>query len=643
MMNELPSSLQNQHWQSQNISSRNINSDGGGIHTTTTTTTSGPNVVMNMNSSTSTSTRSSNNSHTSDHNSSVEIEREGNIQIVRSIASYLSLSEVESIGSLYSLVSSPQPHTQTQTQMLQHQHYHHTPLGNIIQEEDDDTGNGTGTGNAILSSAEAAGFVRTGARSRDYGYEYDTTRDSEQQESASQTTIHSGPDAAAGFGSTQRIMTSTSMSAATPIDNNGDRKQSNITQDTETDYFECEGGSGDSGGLETPGLIALSPIALDEQDDEEENCNNYDKRKGQQEGRDDYEYGNNMNNQYSPPPLSLSSASASSSSSDSMSSSPTPSMKRKKYNDRLKKIQLKLQREILSHPQSIRSYCLSSHQKATEMRQREEKENSLNGVLCPDCDNVMKVKYMEVSWNGDERRRRRRRVYTCICQSPSHQPIPSNLHYQQYSNNHHQTHINNIPLHSHLFQILASPVFQNVPLSIIFDLTIQSIQTGTGTVSASFSLTCSSIKSIIRLLVQTVHKIWSSFSSSLTLNPLKLLDFFISIQQKAMSTMGIRISSEAIVTGIQSVTTLGSDIHMNTNQKAVSSGPNIGSSGLTKDGAGSVMSGSVRSGSVVTGRSNMGLSDWWRGTAGGGNSSGTRSSGRENLICEKVSSFFSFL
>ena len=87
------------------------------------------------------------------------------------------------------------------------------------------------------------------------------------------------------------------------------------------------------------------------------------------------------------------------------------------------------------------------------------------------------------------------------------------------------------------------------------------------------------------------------------------------------------ISSDAIVTGIQSVatSTLGSTRTCSDQKTNISTIGGFGGS-LTRDGG----LGSVMSGSAVAGlRSNMGLTDWWRG--------GLVDSGRENLISDKVS------
>lgn len=528
--------------------------------------------------------------NSNDCNSSVE--KEENIAIVRSIASYLSLSEVESLGSLYSLMS-PQSHHHHS-----HSHSYRTPrlsLGNVIREEDDrdyDTNrninrNRNGHANRSINANES-----------------DTN------------TIHSGPDAAAGFGflDTDGIRSRSSSSGGNSSSRSMSRtrtrwKAINSINDDEDD--DC--------GLETPGLIALTPIPLNELEGYYYDDTNSDENEEEEE-RDDNHYNN------------------------SNYISTNHHHHDNKYKT-LKHIQQKLQKDILSHPRSIRSYCLSSHQKA-----KVDIENSLVGVLCPDCgDNAMHLEVVDFWHNENDRRKdeehdeqngnigrdkngrqqqqqqqQQRSVYTCICQRTTSQSIPSNMKLSHH--NHHK------PMHYHIFQILASPLFQNIPLSIIIDLTIQSTQTTTLTMSASLSLMTSSIQSIVKLLAQTIHKVWEVLSS-LFFNPFALLDFLVSIQQKAMGSMGFcGISSEAIVTGIQSVTTLGSG----SDQKHPS---NVcGAMPLTRDGVGGIgggigsvggLVGSVMSGSAVGGRSSMGLTDWWRGGAAG--------SGRENLISEKVS------
>jgi hypothetical protein len=500
---------------------------------------------------------------------------EENIEIIRSIASYLSLSEVESLGSLYSLVSPP-------SSSQQHNNYYHrtTPrlnLGNVIREEDD---------RQYIECNDNHNLQVTGG-------------DNE--------TIHSGPDAAAGFGSAEGgggggegILRSGSASRASSTSTHSPRQ---VRRRRDYNKFTDR----DSTGLDTPGLIALSPIPIDEQD-----LDYGDGDDGDDEDDDNAATGLPLSNSSGQGLLFYHNNDRENSIYQEFSHNHKVSSMTISKDDQLKQIQQKLQKEILSHPQSIRSYCSSSHRKAVEMRQKEI-DNSLIGVICPDCNNntmTYQVEwYMEdrdININIGPKKRRRRAVYTCICQSS----LSSRA--EQYYNHHTHRHP---PFHINLLQIVTSPVFQNVPLSIIFDLSIKSAQMGGMTLSASLSLTSSSISSILHLFIRCLHKAWSILTH--TLNPYTLLDHLLSIQRKAMG-----ISSEAIVTGIQSVATLGSD------QKAMVA--NIGFGGtLTRDGGiGSVLSASVRSGSVAK----SGLSDWWRG--------GGMGSSRGNLICEKVSDLF---
>lgn len=492
---------------------------------------------------------------------------EENIEIIRSIASYLSLSEVESLGSLYSLVS-----PQSSSHQQHSNYYHRTPrlnLDHVIREEDDREYNECNDTHNLLANG------------------------------GDNETIHSGPDAAAGFGSAggggvEGIIRSGNTSLASSTSTHSPRQ---VRRRRDYNKFTAR----DSTGLDTPGLIALTPIPIDEQEldygdgDDEDDDNTTTGLPLSNSSEQDLLFYHNNDREHMYQVFGRHKVSSTTTTKD----------------DKLKQIQQKLQKEILSHPRSIRSYCLSSHRKAVEMRQQEI-DNSLIGVICPDCNNntmTYKVEWykedQDVNVNIGPKKRRRRAVYTCMCQSS----ISSQI--DQYYNDHHH----HPPLHVNLLQIVTSPIFQNVPLSIIFDLTLKSAQLGGMTLSASLSLTSSSISSIIHLFIRSLHKAWSILTH--TLNPFTLLDLLLSIQRKAMG-----ISSEAIVTGIQSVATLGSD------PKAMVS--NIGFGGtLTRDGGiGSVLSASVRSGSVAK----SGLSDWWRG--------GGIGSSRGNLICEKVSDLF---
>ena len=484
--------------------------------------------------------RSSSSSTPSDNAHPQQSNEENNIEIIRSIASYLSLSEVESIGSLYSLVS-PQSHHSSYHSSHHYRHHNRirgTPrlnfLKSSIREDNDDSGL-----DLLGRSGDSDSTGKDDNSSSDSNIGIITENDE---------TIHSGPG---------------------PITKG---------------ILSCEDDDDDDN-LQTPGLVALSPIPLDDQDDDiifYQNTNDQNNYYSQDENMENYKsFRSRRRNKQSPSTIK---------------------------NYELKKVQEILQKKILSHPKSIRSYCLSSHKKAMEMR-RKEVDSSLVGVLCPDCNN--NVMYYKVNWDTTKKHRRRRGFYTCICQS---QPQTQSSLSQDYNiRQQYNYHLQQSERPLHLLEILTAPIFQNIPLSIIFDLSIQCLQTSGLTVSASLSVTASSIKTIIHLLAQIIHKFWSILSHEL--NPFTWLDRVISIQRKAMG-----ISSEAFVTGIQSVATLGS------------SDPRSGFNGtgglLTRDGGlGSVMSASVRSGSVAVGRS--GLSDWWRGGGSG--------IGRGNLIDEKVS------
>ena len=512
-----------------------------------------------------------------------------NIKIIRSIASYLSLSEVESLGSLYSVTS---PHTYhsgsggSSSDHYTNPHFHHQYQHDIREEEycENET---TPINNVNLSDK------------REDGSDDD---DDEEYE------IHSGPDAAAGFGLNvhrQQNYEKNLFSKTSGKENNIERGN---TREKE----------------ETPGLIALSPMPLDDESYHDDSFNKQHKRSNKEQHC--YYLRQQEYHQKNKNVLST------------------------KYYHQLKEIQQNLQEEILSHPQSIRSYCVSSQREARKIIKRKKKkkhqyreddykngdfkddhdQNSLSGVLCPDCDNVMTTIQI-IDANSIQQQNGQRsgweNMYTCPCQSNQEhtlisKSIKNRIIYPRDDQQQHQ--FCQKPLHSKILHILISPIFENVPLSIIFDITIQTAQTSHQTLSAALSLSARSMKSILQLLFQTVHHIWSIVSH--TLNPFTIIDFIISLQQKVM---GISSYSDAIATGIQSVTTLGSS-----EQKYGMIGSGFGVVGgggiLTRDGGlTSAMSASVRSGSVIGGRSAKGLGDWWRGGSASGG-------GRGNLVSEKV-------
>eukprot|EP00557_Chaetoceros_sp_GSL56_P002119 CAMPEP_0176498136 /NCGR_PEP_ID=MMETSP0200_2-20121128/12139_1 /TAXON_ID=947934 /ORGANISM="Chaetoceros sp., Strain GSL56" /LENGTH=870 /DNA_ID=CAMNT_0017896281 /DNA_START=269 /DNA_END=2881 /DNA_ORIENTATION=- len=249
-----------------------------------------------------------------------------------------------------------------------------------------------------------------------------------------------------------------------------------------------------------PGLVALSPVPLDEYEDEVEEGGSTSSNVLLEDspsllydcGYDDYKY--NV-------------------------------MRRRRAKIHMKRIQDKLKDEVFRHPQSIRSYCLSSQRVAAKMREKRSKFYSTTTVAtpttCSHCHEMMRM------------------------QSEKGHHVCHHNRYKRPLSFHHQN----------IFQFLVSSVLDNVPLSILLDVSCQTFQVSFQVTHASVSLTTATAEIFISALAHAIHGAFMIVSENL--NPLILLRNILYFQQKAMGMTG-----EVIVTGIQSVATgVGSAYH----------------------------------------------------------------------------------
>jgi hypothetical protein len=188
-----------------------------------------------------------------------------------------------------------------------------------------------------------------------------------------------------------------------------------------------------------------------------------------------------------------------------------------------KDIQDLLQSQVFAHPNSIRSYCLSSHEAAAKLRRKREKKMK----VCPKC-HLSKRLYI-----SDKRRRDsyHNLLQYCICEDSFH-----------------ERHYNTEAVHEKMFNLLKSSIFDNVPLSIIFDISYQTFDTSLKVSHSSVTITAGSVGMILHALSHVVNNVVHGVSHNL--NPWNLIQTIFHLQRKAVGKTG-----EVIATGIQSVAT----------------------------------------------------------------------------------------
>jgi hypothetical protein len=451
-------------------------------------------------------------------------------EIVRSIASYLSLSDVESIGSLsrYSIMS---PHRDS----------HHNIRSPRMRKSSSATGSyrflqggaAVGTSTGAIGDTSSMGVSRSSNRilgsfttlaSIDDSYqddagdyihnipEYNNNNRGKRGDENINHNHSSGPDAGAGVGFDK---------------NAGNHSNSSTCQQW-----------GESSGIETPGLVALSPIPLDEDEEDEDSTgllltasplSMYGYAYGSR-----YEETNRCENDA-----------------------------KARTTLHLKRIQEKLTNAVFCHPQSIRKYCLSSHRTAIEMKKERLKRSC---ALCSQChmirtegQDVYAIAGMKEQTYLDE----------CTCDEYAEEEKP---HAKR-------------PPHERILEFLASSIFDNIPLSILLDISCQTLGTSMEVTQASISLTTISADFIIGHLAAVIHQALDILSENV--NPFTLLGNILRFQRKAMGKTG-----EAIVTGIQSVATgVGSAYPMSQS----------GFGGMTSAGTRSPRSGMVSAGQNFVG------------------------------------------
>lgn len=168
-----------------------------------------------------------------------------------------------------------------------------------------------------------------------------------------------------------------------------------------------------------------------------------------------------------------------------------------------KVIQQKLTAAVMSHPHSIRSYCLEAQRTASEMksqRLKKKEEDEGNTGAIPDArTNLVRKQRLE----------KRQRV--------------------------------------RILRSVLNGVLSNVPLSVLFDLAEATFETSLDTTVAAFKISAISIDGAVSVLASVVS--WS-FETVTSLNPFVVVGTILAIQRDAAYH-----ATDALVSGIQSVAT----------------------------------------------------------------------------------------
>ena len=429
-------------------------------------------------------------------------------EIVRSIASYLSLSDVDSIGSLFSLAVSP--HVYGYAGSTSTGGHFGSPRSGMNTNLRSRTGSYSYRMNRSCSSTSAsagkasAGYTGSSsdrveeAQDNNMSCGTTTTRlqgqadmTAKHSSSSANTCDSSGPDAAAGFGApTGTAHGPLSWTAMEKYNSEAD----GVPQDVTSSY--------------TPGLVALSPVPLDEEEDEVDYC-----ASDEGDGR--------IKTPLSPSLLEEEER-------DDLLLRQKPfKMKH------LKNIQEKLKVAVFSHPGSMRSYCLSSYHTAAKLRRRREYEKMLyENKRRRTLSNDESQSIIPVESDSDEL-----------------EGLSLSCSYRRLEDD-----VPSLPMR--ILQLIASPVLENIPLSILFDVAQQLFGVALDMTIATFHLSKLSLDGYIYVLGSVIEEIWRFLRTKL--NPLNLIDAILKLEQNAKG------ASEVIVTGIQSVATgVGSAISRN--------------------------------------------------------------------------------
>lgn len=236
-------------------------------------------------------------------------------------------------------------------------------------------------------------------------------------------------------------------------------------------------------------------------------------------------------------------------------------------------VQRKLSAAVLSHPKSVRSYCLTAHRAAVQIqRKREERALRISAL-----DKEEDVERGPAKSRGLSQLQRNELRYATRRSKEKHQRI-------------------------RIFRLLVNTVLRNVPLSVLIDLSEGIVETGVDTTVASVRITTASIRAVVSALCSVVSWVWDTVTS---FNPFELIKAILTLQRNAVGK-----TSEALVSGIQSVATgVGSAgtaaiHHLSRSGTATAASRGIAgiagglsSSSLNAHGNGALMSGGVGRGS----------------------------------------------
>lgn len=168
-----------------------------------------------------------------------------------------------------------------------------------------------------------------------------------------------------------------------------------------------------------------------------------------------------------------------------------------------KMIRQKLTAAVMSHPHSIRSYCLEAQRAALEMKnqrlKKKEEEEERGDVPENHASCLTRKRQLE----------KRQRV--------------------------------------RILRAILNGVLSNVPLSVLFDLAEATFETSLDTTVAAFKITAITVDGAISVLASVVS--WS-FETVTSLNPFVVVGTILAIQRDAAYH-----ATDALVSGIQSVAT----------------------------------------------------------------------------------------
>lgn len=458
-------------------------------------------------------------------------------EIVRNIASFLSLSEMASIVVSATSNTSFQPRCSNQNERQKDEQNHKQNQQHHDQRDLQD--NKVKTSHAKLPPLHSSPSASTRKVRKDktisplkIGYD-------------GSFSLGSGPDEGAGLGISK------------PQQQAIDRKRKGVYKSMgEIDSICCN-----SSQTETPGLVALSPI-LSEGESEQSI-----RKFSDSFSTHGVSYVKDTSDSYLSYGRSYDDASESSLLSYDVSydhrhqAKEDHIIKRKELHaiEEEEIIQSKLQKIVFLQPQPLRSYCQSSHRAASKMKmkvrgQQQEIQNeaqdkacdksnpmlyhsslSSSPSICPVCHLFLNIKnkndivdqsssppILAVTDSHDERNDFFNSIFTyCTCPK-------SKIRQQHYS-----TSPLPLPVHFHILNLVTDPIYNNTPLSILFDAASATLNTLFQTFEATCCLQKKSIQWLIKMLVYAIHSVCSTFSGA---GPKKVLDFVMWLHRYTFST-----------------------------------------------------------------------------------------------------------